>query len=44
MKKDNNKKQDLQTRREFFKKAAKTVLPIIGSILIIQLFCTKSNK
>ena len=31
---DNN--DDLQTRREFFKKAAKSVLPILGTICILN--------
>lgn len=34
MKKDKKHINSLQTRREFFKKAAKTVLPILGSIML----------
>lgn len=31
---EKNKNEELQSRRSFFKKAAKTVLPILGAILI----------
>lgn len=31
-----NTNEKLQTRREFFKKAAKSVLPIIGAIALVQ--------
>lgn len=35
---DNKKKsEELQTRREFFKKAAKTALPILGAVVLSQL-------
>ena len=36
MKKD-AKKEELQSRREFFKKAAKGALPILGTIVMAQL-------
>lgn len=32
--KNNKKNEDLQSRREFFKKAAKGALPILGSIIL----------
>lgn len=32
-----NKKEELQSRRQFFKKAAKTALPILGAIALAQL-------
>lgn len=32
--KKNEKKEELQSRREFFKKAAKGALPILGAILL----------
>ena len=41
----NNKKQELQTRRDFFKKTAKKVLPIIGSIGILNIpFIAKAES
>ena len=30
---EKNKKEELQSRRDFFKKASKRVLPIIGAIV-----------
>lgn len=30
----NNKNEELQSRREFFKKAAKGVLPILGAVVL----------
>lgn len=32
--KQNEKKEELQSRREFFKKAAKSTLPILGAIAL----------
>lgn len=32
--KEENKKEELQSRRDFFRKAAKTALPIIGAIAL----------
>ncbi len=35
---DNNKKnEELQSRREFFKSAAKAALPVIGAVVLSQL-------
>lgn len=31
---ENNKNEELQSRREFFKKAAKGVLPILGAMVL----------
>lgn len=32
----NNKKEELQSRRDFFRKAAKATLPILGAIVLSQ--------
>lgn len=34
---ENKKNENLQSRREFFKKAAKRTLPIIGSLLLVSI-------
>ncbi len=34
MKKETNKNEEIQSRREFFKKAAKSVLPIVGAMAL----------
>lgn len=34
--KKNGKNEELQSRREFFKKAAKSALPILGAIVLAQ--------
>lgn len=34
MEKKENKQEELQTRREFFKKAAKSMLPVLGAIAL----------
>ena len=31
---DNKKKEELQSRRDFFKKAAKGVLPVLGAVVL----------
>ena len=37
MKKDEKKKEELQSRREFFKKAAKAALPVVGAVVLSQI-------
>ncbi len=32
-----NQKEELQSRREFFKKAAKAALPVVGAIVLTQI-------
>ena len=40
-----NKKEEIQSRREFFKSAAKKALPILGAIALTQLpFVAKSHE
>lgn len=40
-----NKKEEIQSRREFFKNAAKKALPILGAIALTQLpFVAKSHE
>ena len=40
-----NKKEEVQSRREFFKSAAKKALPILGAIALTQLpFVAKSHE
>lgn len=40
-----NKKEEVQSRREFFKSAAKKALPILGVIALTQLpFVAKSHE
>lgn len=34
---EKNKNEELQSRREFFKKAAKGVLPIVGALALAQM-------
>ena len=34
---EKNKKDDLQSRRDFFKKAAKAALPIVGTIVLANM-------
>ena len=34
--KNNNEKEELQSRREFFKEAAKKALPVIGAIALVS--------
>ena len=34
---NNKKKEELQSRREFFKSAAKAALPVIGTVVLSQL-------
>ncbi len=34
---DKNKNEELQSRREFFKSAAKAALPVLGAIVLSQL-------
>jgi len=34
---DNKKNEELQSRREFFKKAAKAALPVIGAVVLSNL-------
>lgn len=34
---EDKKKEDLQSRREFFKSAAKTTLPVIGAVVLSAL-------
>ena len=34
---ENNKKEDLQSRREFFKSAAKAAIPVIGAVVLLSL-------
>lgn len=34
---DNKKNEELQSRREFFKSAAKAVLPVIGAVVLANL-------
>ena len=36
MEKENNKKEEIQSRREFFKQAAKSVLPILGTVALMS--------
>lgn len=31
---EKNKREEIQSRREFFKKAAKAALPVVGAILL----------
>ena len=41
---ENNKKnEELQSRRDFFKKAAKAVLPVIGAIIVSNIPSNKLN-
>lgn len=43
--KKNEKNEELQSRREFFKKAAKGALPILGlAIMATNPYCSESNK
>jgi CXXX repeat radical SAM target protein len=43
--KKNKKQGELQSRREFFKKAAKNTLPIIGAIALSQIpFMSKASE
>ncbi|MCD8291832.1 MAG: Cys-Xaa-Xaa-Xaa repeat radical SAM target protein [Prevotella sp.] len=35
--KNNKKNEELQSRREFFKKAAKATLPVIGAIALMSI-------
>lgn len=37
MKMEKNKKDELQSRRQFFKKAAKGVLPILGAVALANM-------
>jgi len=36
MKNKKNKKEELQSRRQFFRKAAQTALPILGAVVLSQ--------
>lgn len=38
-----NKKEELQSRREFFKKAAKAALPVVGAVVASQLPFVSAN-
>lgn len=42
--KEENKKEELQSRRDFFRKAAKTALPIIGAMVIGQSLLTSCDE
>ncbi len=42
MKKELNN-EELQSRREFFKKAAKAALPVVGAVVLANLPITKSE-
>lgn len=43
--KEKKKNEELQSRREFFKRAAKSALPILGAIALTQLpFVVKSHE
>ncbi len=37
------KKEELQSRREFFKKAAKAALPVVGAVVLSSLPIVKSE-
>ena len=37
MRKENKKNEELQSRREFFKSAAKAALPVLGAVVLSQL-------
>lgn len=39
----NKKSEDLQSRREFFKSAAKAALPVIGAVVLSSLPLVKSK-
>lgn len=38
-----NKKEELQSRREFFKKAAKAALPVVGAVVLSNLPILKAE-
>ncbi len=38
-----NKKEELQSRREFFKKAAKAALPVVGAVVLSNLPVLKTE-
>lgn len=39
-----NENEELQSRREFFKKAAKAALPVIGAVVVASLPIEKANS
>lgn len=43
--KEENKKEEIQSRREFFKNAAKAVLPVVGAVALanVQILAHASN-
>ena len=40
---ENNKNEELQSRREFFKKAAKAALPVVGAVVLASLPTAKAE-